>query len=168
MSQIQQSIGRLPTFKGPYVDGSYYKRLHRVTHLGSEFQAKVDGTLREPVTLSADGQDYTINTDQWDCVSNGTDALIIANTVNRVYTLTETRWAELQADILAFDTFCKSHKGWAVDVVEDGYVAPEPEPTPEGGSTIAADGTLALDAVINADGVLSLNATIAADGTLSL
>lgn len=167
MAQIQQSIGRLPTFKGPYVDGQYYKRLHRVTHLGSEFQAKVDGTLREPVTLSTDGLDYTINTDQWDCVSNGTDALIIANTVPRIYRITETAWAELQADILKWDEFCTTHQHWYVFTIIDGYIPPEPEPIPEG-STIADDGTLSLNGTINADGVLTLNAIITDDGILTL
>lgn len=166
MSTNRLNIGRLPVFKGPYVDGRYYKRLHRVTHLGSEFQAKVEGYLREPVVLQDGWQHPVFNESEWDCVSNGTDAMVIANTVNRVYTITETAWANLKERVDDYKTFCQSHIGWAVDVVEDGYVPPVPDPTE--GSTIAADGTLTLSGVIQSDGSLILNGTITADGVLTL
>lgn len=84
----------LPVFKGPYVDGTWYKEKHRVTHMGSEFQAKQEGYLREPVTVAEDGQTAVFNTEQWYIVSNGTDAFLINQQIQKVYITTETRWAE--------------------------------------------------------------------------
>lgn len=166
MSTNKLRIGRLPVFKGQYVAGVFYKRLHRVTHLGSEFQAKVDGQLQAPVVLTDNQQTPVWNDAEWDIVSNGTDALVIANTVNRVFTITETAWADLQANTTQYEYFCRNHIGWAVDVVEDGYMPPTPDQ--DESSVITADGVLTMSATIQADGTLILNGTITADGILTL
>ena len=163
MSKVTLDIGGVPVFVGQYVAGAYYLELHRVTHLGSEFQAKREGYLPEPVVLINDGNDYRVSED-WQIVSNGTDALIIANTVNRVYTTTETAWAALQADAERFATFCQQHKGWAVDVVEDGYVPPEPEPTHDKSSF--TEGTLTVHGTF-AEGTLKVKGKFA-EGVLTI
>lgn len=166
MTQIKQNIGRLPIFKGPYVDGTWYKEKHRVTHFGSEFQAKQEGYLGEPVTVAEDGKTAIFNTEEWYIVSNGTDAFLFNEQIQKVYIITETKWAELQADETAFAAFCETHKRWSVDIIENGVVPPGP--TPQGSTFNEATGVLTLDGVIDSEGKLALNATISADGKLTL
>ena len=169
MTQVKQNIGRLPVFKGPYVDGTWYKEKHRVTHMGSEFQAKQEGYLNEPVTVAEDGQTAVFNTDQWYIVSNGTDAFLINQQIQKVYVITQTAWAQLQADVEAYAAFCQAHKRWSVDIVEDGYVPPIP-PTPPTDRSVfdTTTGRLTLAGTINAEGRLTLNATIDSNGKLTL
>lgn len=157
-------IGRLPVFKGQYVAGAYYKPLHRVTHLGSEFQAKREGYLPEPIVLIENGQDYRIS-DDWQIVSNGTDALVIANTVPRWIKMTETYYQDLLADSDRWATFCERHQDWMVIRMDDGWEPPMPTPTE--GSTITAEGILTLNGTITADGVITVG-TITSDGVLTL
>lgn len=121
MAEIQQTIGRLPTYKGDWIDGATYRKLHRVTHLGSEFQAKRDGILREPVTVAEDGQTPIFNADDWDVISNGTVAYLLYRSVQKTYIVTAERWEEITSDPQLYAEFCESHQWWAVDVLDEEY-----------------------------------------------
>lgn len=164
MAETRQVIGRLPVYKGRYIAGAFYKPLHRVTYLGSEFQAKREGYLDEPLIFYNNGQEYEVS-DDWDIISNGTDALVIASTVPRWIKMTETYYQELLEDRDRWEVFCANHPDWMVIRMDDGYVPPEPAPAE--GSTITADGLLSLNGTITADGTMTIG-TITADGILTI
>ena len=76
MAVQKRILGRVPTYQGDYDSRRTYDRLNRVTLFGSEFQSKIDANSTPPAVLSEDGRSVVFNEENWDIISNGTDAAL--------------------------------------------------------------------------------------------
>lgn len=54
MATQKRTIGKLPVYRGDYVEGTSYSRLNIVTYLGSAFISNVDGNTAVPCVVEGD------------------------------------------------------------------------------------------------------------------
>lgn len=77
MAQVTKNIGKIPVYKGDWVQGSY-GRLNQVSLFGSTFQSKIDKNTNKPAEI-VEGK-LVVN-QNWDVVSNGTEAYLAGNKI---------------------------------------------------------------------------------------
>lgn len=81
MTVTKKLIGRLPILIGEYDSAKVYSKRQRVTLYGSEFESKVDNNSIAPATLN--NGNLTINTDNWRVVSNGSEAFLAGEKLDK-------------------------------------------------------------------------------------
>lgn len=99
MTQIKETVGRLPVYLGDYDNTKVYKKKNRVTMFGSEFQSLIDNNTYAPAELSADETHIIFDTVHWKVISNGSDAylnhLVVLNKLDEIDSKQESMQSEI-------------------------------------------------------------------------
>lgn len=99
MTQIKETVGRLPIYIGEYDSNKTYKKKNRVTLFGSEFQSLIDNNTYAPATLSADETHIIFDEVHWKVISNGSDAFLNHQTVLEKLDEIDSKQNSMQSEI---------------------------------------------------------------------